>query len=58
MGLYTLSFGVAFSLGPWLGMLAYGHLGPFVLWNLCLVLGVLSAVFMGLICREPIKVEG
>ncbi|HJW08033.1 MAG TPA: MFS transporter [Holophagaceae bacterium] len=55
MGLYTLSFGVAFSLGPWLGVLAYGRLGPFALWNLCLGLGVLSAALLGWICREPIK---
>ncbi len=53
MGLYTLSFGVAFSLGPWLGVLLYGHAGPFLLWNLCLLLGLLSASSLAWICREP-----
>ncbi|HJU83476.1 MAG TPA: MFS transporter [Holophagaceae bacterium] len=53
MGLYTLTFGLAFSLGPWLGVLAYGHLGPVPMWSLCFVFAGLSAILLGRICREP-----
>jgi len=46
MGLYTMSFGLCFSLGPWLGTVVLDHLGPAVLWPSCLVGGILSAVLL------------
>jgi predicted MFS family arabinose efflux permease len=54
MGLYTLSFGLAFSLGPWLGVLAYGHLGA-AMWGLCFISASLSALMLGRICRDPVE---
>ncbi len=42
LGFYTMAFGVAFSLGPWLGTLVFQHLGPVTLWALCLPAGCIS----------------
>ncbi len=42
LGLYTMAFGVAFSVGPWLGTLVLEHWGAVALWTLCLPLGGLS----------------
>jgi len=46
MGLYTMSFGIAFALGPWLGTLVLEHLGPHTLWAGAFGLGCLSAALM------------
>ncbi|MCC6669540.1 MAG: MFS transporter [Planctomycetes bacterium] len=40
MGLYSMSFGLAFSLGPALGSVILDHLGSAVLWWGCLGLGL------------------
>ena len=43
MGLYSLSWTFAMTLGPWLGLLAYGGFGPRVFWPLCGMVALLSA---------------
>lgn len=42
MGYYQMSNNVAFSLGPWLGTVAYERAGPSVLWSATFVLGMIS----------------
>lgn len=46
MGLYSLSFAAALTLGPWLGVLAYVRLGPAATWGGCAGLGLLSAALL------------
>lgn len=46
MGLYTMSFGIAFALGPWLGTVVLARFGAHVLWPCAFLLGGLSAVLM------------
>jgi len=35
MGLYSLGWTLAMTLGPWLGLLGYAHLGASSFWPLC-----------------------
>ena len=42
LGFYTMAFGLAFSVGPWLGTLVFERWGPVTLWALCLPVGGLS----------------
>jgi MFS family permease len=46
MGLYTMSFSFAFSLGPWLGAMLLERLGPQALWGAALVSGCVSTLLM------------
>jgi MFS family permease len=46
MGLYTMSFSFAFSLGPWLGAMLLERHGPQALWNIALVSGCISTLLM------------
>lgn len=46
MGLYTMTFGVAFSLGPWLGTFLLDRFGPRVLWATMFAFGLASAAVM------------
>jgi len=46
MGLYTMSFSIAFSLGPWLGAVLLQHRGPHVLWGTVFASGMFSALLM------------
>lgn len=43
LGLYSLVWTVAMTLGPWLGLLVYGKAGPALVWAGCAALGFLSA---------------
>jgi MFS family permease len=43
MGLFTMAFGAAFAIGPWLGVFAYSRFGAGVVWIGCLVVAALSA---------------
>jgi len=43
LGFYTMVFGLAFSVGPWLGTLVFERWGAVTLWALCLPVGGLSA---------------
>jgi len=47
MGLFTLAFSVAFTIGPWLGAAAMERFGPAVLWTGAFGLGCLTAAMMG-----------
>lgn len=49
MGLYSMSFGLCFALGPWLGTLALSRLGSTALWSICGGIGALSAVAMAML---------
>jgi MFS family permease len=46
MGLYTMSFSFAFSLGPWLGAMLLERHGPQALWGIALVSGCVSTLLM------------
>jgi MFS family permease len=46
MGLYTMSFSFAFSLGPWLGATLLERHGPAALWRAALVSGCVSTLLM------------
>jgi predicted MFS family arabinose efflux permease len=53
MGLYTMTFGAAFALGPWLGTFVLSRLGATVLWSGAFALGALSAALL-LRAEEPL----
>ncbi len=42
-GLYTMTFSIAFGVGPWAGTVVLGRLGARVLWGLTFLLGTLAA---------------
>ena len=46
MGLYTMSFSVAFSLGPWIGSNVLDRWGPHAAWGGAFVSGCISALLM------------
>jgi len=46
MGFYSMSFGLGFALGPWLGLATYQSLGATGLWVACLVAGAVSSVLL------------
>lgn len=46
MGLYMMSFSVAFMVGPWAGLFALQHWGPAVLWGCVFLAGALSAALL------------
>jgi MFS family permease len=48
MGAYTMSFGLAFTVGPWAGTVVLDRAGAVVLWSLMLVLGIAAAFVMSL----------
>jgi MFS family permease len=52
MGLYTMSFSFAFSLGPWLGAMLLERHGPQALWGTALVSGCISTLLMSRIGLE------
>lgn len=46
MGLYTMSFSIAFSLGPWMGANVLDRWGPHALWGGVFISGCISALLM------------
>ncbi|MBK8792426.1 MAG: MFS transporter [Holophaga sp.] len=44
MGLYSMTWTVALSLGPWLGLLTYAKLGPQILWAACGAVALISSL--------------
>ena len=52
MGLFGMSFSLAFALGPWLGMFTLERYGSSVLWTATFVVGVLSAAALALMLRR------
>ena len=51
-GLYTMTFSVAFAIGPWAGTVVLERLGALTLWSLTFVLGLIAAA-MFLRLPEP-----
>jgi len=47
MGLYSMSWGIAFAIGPWLGTFTLERYGRTVLWAGAFVVAALAAVVMG-----------
>ena len=47
MGLYSLCYAAALTVGPWLGVLVYSRLGAMVTWAGCALLGLASAALLG-----------
>jgi len=57
LGFYTMAFGVAFSLGPWLGTLALERWGGVTLWALCGLAGMISVWMLSRVSgREELPV--
>ncbi|HXX29424.1 MAG TPA: MFS transporter, partial [Myxococcaceae bacterium] len=57
LGYYTMAFGVAFSLGPWLGTLALERWGGVTLWALCGLAGMISVWMLSRVSgREELPV--
>lgn len=52
MGLYTMSFSLAFATGPWIGTTVYERHGSRVVWAGALALGLLSAALLARV-RAP-----
>jgi MFS family permease len=52
MGFYSMTFGLGFALGPWIGLATYQSLGPTALWMGCLGAGLLSSVLLGRVRSE------
>jgi MFS family permease len=46
MGLYSMSWGVAFAIGPWLGTVVLERYGRNVLWGGVFVVAALAALAM------------
>jgi predicted MFS family arabinose efflux permease len=46
MGLYTMSFNIAFAVGPWLGASILGIWGASTVWGTAFVSGCISALMM------------
>ncbi|KAB2878177.1 MFS transporter [bacterium] len=46
MGLYQMMFGLAFIIGPWLGLHLYEHFNAQVLWAAMFGIGILSTLMM------------
>lgn len=53
MGLFTMSFSLAFVAGPWLGMLMLEHYGATRLWLAAFVVGMLSVITLSRIRATP-----
>lgn len=51
MGLYTMSFSLAFATGPWIGTSVYERHGSRVVWAGALALGLLSAALLARVKR-------
>lgn len=46
MGLFSFTIALGTALGPWLGVLAYAHIGPAAVWGACWVAGGASALLL------------
>ncbi|MGH9870054.1 MAG: MDR family MFS transporter [Candidatus Polarisedimenticolia bacterium] len=53
MGLFVMSFSVAFAIGPWLGATVYDRYGGGALWGMAFLCGCLSAALMTMISEPP-----
>ena len=51
MGLYSMAIGLAFSIGPWFGLLLMGRCGAMALWIFMGALGTLSALAFARVVR-------
>lgn len=51
MGLYSMAFGVAFTIGPWFGLLMLGQVGAMAMWVFMGLLGALSVVAFAWVVR-------
>lgn len=57
MGLYSLTWTVALSLGPWLGLRVYAGPGPLWVWGGCAAVALISALALWRFRTSPIPVE-
>jgi len=53
MGLYTMSFSIAFATGPWLGAQILQRWGGRALWEIAFASGCLSTALMSRIGSKP-----
>jgi predicted MFS family arabinose efflux permease len=57
MGLYTMSFSLAFATGPWIGTSVYERHGSRVVWLGAFILGLLSAALLARVRAADDNVE-
>jgi predicted MFS family arabinose efflux permease len=53
MGLFQMSFSLAFTLGPWVGAVVFERFGPSTLWSATFVCSLLSALMMWKLYAKP-----
>jgi MFS family permease len=53
MGLYSMSWGLAFAIGPWLGTFVLEQFGRVTLWGGTFVVAALAAIAMGRMRLQP-----
>ncbi len=53
MGLYQMTFSLAFTVGPWLGTIALDRLGARVLWGIAFAVGCVSTAMMWRVRARP-----
>jgi MFS family permease len=58
MGVYTMSFSVAFAIGPWMGASTLERWGPRAVWGAAFIFGTVSAFLMSRIGQNRKKVRG
>jgi MFS family permease len=58
MGLYTMSFSFAFSVGPWLGAMLLDIHGPQMLWGAAFLSGCISTLLMSRIGLKTNHAKG
>ena len=46
MGAYSMSFSIAFAVGPWAGTVVFAHFGAQVLWGVVFLVGLAAAAIM------------
>jgi MFS family permease len=52
MGFYSMTFGIGFTLGPWLGLTLLEATGARTLWLACLAMGTVSTFLLGRVRAE------
>lgn len=52
MGVYSMTFGLAFSVAPWAGVAVLNRFGSEVLWSAALLAGLLGALVLAF-ARKP-----
>jgi MFS family permease len=55
MGLYQMTFGLAFILGPWAGLQIYQHYTAHALWIVMFIIGLVSTIMMWRLREDKVR---